>query len=523
MKGKRAMKKIKSLTVVAGMILLVCTTRATEYPNIVFIMADDMGIGDISALNDQSKIQTPNLDRLIGQGMNFTDAHTASAVCTPTRYGVLTGRYPWRSELKNGVLNGYSKALIAPELDTVPKLLKRAGYSTAMTGKWHLGFNWSFKEGIDAVHELKPDSTILENQVDYTKPFSGGPVDCGFDYFYGMVASPGMSPYTFLENNRVAALPTERQAWFGPRDNFPAGKKKDYERKAQMLRPGLKAPGFSSSQVMLRYTEKAVDYIKQQAVSKPFFLYVPYASPHTPVFPRAPFAGTSQAGIYGDFVQELDWSVGQIFQALEDQGVSKNTIVIFTADNGHAPGSFPMEFKEKFGHDPERGLNGHKANLLEGGHRVPFIVRWPARVKAASQCDATICLNDLYATCAALTGQKKRINQGVDSYDMLDLLLGGKAYSRPNSVYGDYGGKFAIRKGDWKLILDPAPNKRQLFNLKDDLNETQNKAKNPEFKSMVDELMDEITRVVRNGRTTAGPQLENDGSPHWKQLYWMEK
>jgi len=496
---------------------------ASDKPNIVYILADDMGVGDIAALNPEAKVETPHLDRLISQGMNFTDGHTASAVCTPTRYGLLTGRYPWRSELKEGVVNGYSKALISADLDTVAKLLKRAGYNTAMTGKWHLGFDWTYKEGETPVHELSVDSKKVENLVDYTKPFSGGPVDCGFNYFYGMVASPGMPPYTFLENRNVTVLPTDQQAWFGPRADFPAGKKKDYERKATMLRPGVKAPGFESNQVMLRYTEKAVEYIEQQRAGKPFFLYVPYASPHTPVVPRDEFKGTSQCGIYGDFVQELDWSVGQILDTLEKMGMTENTMVIFTADNGHAPASFPMHFKEKYGHDPELGLNGHKARLYEGGHRVPFIVRWPAKVAASSTCDATINLNDLYATCAALTGQKTDVNQGVDSYSMLDLLLVGSVYERPSSVYTDYGGRFAVRKGDWKLLLHANPKQQQLFNLKDDLNETQNQVRNPELAPVIDDLVKEITAVVRNGRTTAGPILENDGTKHWQQLDWMEE
>ena len=497
--------------------------QAKTVPNIIFILADDMGIGDISALNAESKIQTPNLDKLIAQGMNFTDAHTASAVCTPTRYGLLTGRYPWRSELKEGVVQGYSKAIISPEIDTVPKLLKRVGYNTAMTGKWHLGFQWTYKEGMEPIYELNVDSKKVEHLVDYTQPFQGGPIDCGFDYFYGMVASPGMPPYTFLENDRVSVLPTEQQAWYGPRGDFPAGKKKDYERKATMLRPGLKAPGFESSQVMLRYTEKAVEYIQTQDASTPFFLYVPYASPHTPVVPRDEFRGTSECGIYGDFVQELDWSVGQILQTLEKKGLAKNTIVIFTADNGHAPASFPMEFKEKFGHDPERGLNGHKATLYEGGHRVPFVVRWPEQIKTSSTCAATICLNDLYVTCAALTGQKTDIKQGGDSYSMLDLINGGSKYERPSTVYTDYGGKFAIRKGDWKLVMNGGFKQRALYNLKKDRGEKNNLINNPELASRVNELTEEMTAVVSNGRTTPGPKLENEGSTPWKQLYWMEK
>ena len=504
------------------MLLLNSLTILADKPNIVYILADDMGIGDISGLNTQSKIRTPQLDSLINNGMTFTDAHTASAVCTPTRYGLLTGRYPWRSELKDGVTNGYSKALISENLDTVPKLLKRAGYNTAMVGKWHLGFNWTFKEGAKAIYDLKPDSRELEDQVDYTKPFTGGPIDCGFDYFYGMVASPGMPPYTYLENRNVTVQPTERQEWFGPRPKFPGGKKMDFERKAQMLRPGYKAPGFESNQVMLTYTEKAVEYIDKYSSEKPFFLYVPYASPHTPIFPRKPFLGTSQAGIYGDFVEELDWSVGQIIKALKDSGKIENTLIIFTADNGYAKAGFPQEHIDKYKHEPSRELNGRKASLLEGGHRVPFIAHWPKIIKQKSQCSTAVSLNDLYATCAQMTGIKTELNQGVDSYNMLDLLKGGELYERPNMIYADYSGKFAIRKGDWKLILNPNPKMRALYNLKNDLSEKTNQYTNPEFKSVVDELMKTITQVVQNGRTTNGKVLKNDGPEKWQQLYWIK-
>jgi arylsulfatase A len=393
-----------------------------------------------------------------------------------------------------------------------------------MVGKWHLGFDWTFKAGNDAskLLELKPDSKQLENLVDYTQAFKGGPIDCGFDSFYGMVASPGMPPYTYLEDDKVTVLPTAKQEWFGPRNDFPAGKKLDYERKQQMLRPGLKAPDFTSNKVMMTYTEKSVEFIDNYESKKPFFLYIPYASPHTPIFPREEFIGKSKAGIYGDFVQELDWSVGQIIKSLAAKGFLDNTVVIFTADNGWAKGSFPLSFREQFNHNPSRNYNGYKASLLEGGHRVPFIVHWPKTIKAKSQCDTMISTNDLYATCAAITDSTIAANQGVDSYNMLGLIQGKTEHERNNLVMADYSGKMAIRKGDWKLILNPNPKQRQLFNLAKDVSETTNLYNNPEFKSVEAELMKEITTLIKNGRSTAGPTQTNDGEPIWKQLYWMK-
>ena len=295
---------------------------AQNKPNIVYILADDMGIGDVSGLNPNSKIKTPNLDKLLDSGMNFTDAHTASAVCTPTRYGIITGRYPWRTKLKKGVVDGYSKTILQDDIDTTPALLKRNGYETAMIGKWHLGWNWDIEnENSLARNEKLPEYKFaegVEDHVDFTKPFTAGPTDRGFDYFYGVNASLDFPPYVFSENDKVVALPTEKFTAQGPDKSNPNWKK-DPVRKQKMQRKGAKDPEFDAGETLLKLTEHSVDYIKNSTTKKPFFLYVALTAPHTPVLPRKEFVGSSEAAAYGDFTQELDWSVGQILKALKEK------------------------------------------------------------------------------------------------------------------------------------------------------------------------------------------------------------
>lgn len=519
------MKFTKTLTIISFLFLgCILYAQQNNLPNIVYIMADDMGIGDISALNKNSKINTPNLDALIDSGITFTDAHTAAAVCTPTRYGLMTGRYPWRSELKRGVTLGYSQSIINTKIETVPELLKQNGYNTAMVGKWHLGFNWTFKGGKEDAPKtlLEGKSDNYAHLVDYTKPFTKGPIDHGFDYFYGMAASPDMGPYVFLENNMVTEVPLIKTGFKGANPNFPGGKHKDLKGKQQMIRAGLNAEGFQHNKVMLTYTQKSQEYIHNYDSKKPFFLYIPYASPHTPVLPRDEFIGTSKAGIYGDFVQELDWSIGQIMKTLKEKGIEKNTLVIFTADNGYAPASFPKEYSKKFDHQSSGGYRGHKANLYEGGHRVPFIARWPKEIKKKTTCATAISLNDLYATCKELTNDKRDLkNEGVDSYSILDLLKGKDKYSRPSFMFSDYKGAMAVRKGDYKLILGK---KKELFNLKEDVSETKDLYLDEAYKEVVEDLYATAVKLVENGRTTEGAVLKNDGEPYWKELnVWLKK
>ena len=401
---------------------------AAEKPNIVYILADDMGVGDVACLNPEAKVKTPHLDGLAANGMIFNDAHTSSAVCTPTRYGLMTGRYNWRSELKAGVLDGYSKALISPDRDTVASLLKRHNYKTAMIGKSHLGFNWYLKDG-SRVSEFKNPKGI-ESQIDFTQPFTGGPCDWGFDTFYGIAASLDFPPYVMLENNKASAVPTIKRPFHG-------GKKTG---QAQlMMRGGLQVESFKPELVLKHFTAKAVEFIAQQNDKQPFFLYMPLNSPHTPVMPRKEFLGSSQAGIYGDFIQETDWVVGQVIQALKDKNLLENTLVIFTADNGASKASFSEAQETEFGHKPSHIYNGRKGSLLEGGHRVPFIAQWPATVKAGSTAKTACSLNDLYATCAEIVGSEKPVNAGEDSTSILAILNGKPAdYKQRKFVHHDF-------------------------------------------------------------------------------------
>ncbi len=499
---------MKKIVLLLMAVVMSAGLAAGGKPNIVFILADDMGVGDVSGLNPDAKLKTPNLDALIHAGMHFTDAHTSAAVCTPSRYGLMTGRYNWRSELKERVVNGYGRAVIAPDRDTVADLLKRNGYRTAMIGKWHLGLNWKLKDGT-TISEWRPEG--IEDQIDFTQPFSGGPVDCGFDSWFGISASLDFPPYTFLENDHVTVVPTELRPKQGSKEN-----------KQIMMRAGLQVPGFRPELVLKHFTKKAVAFIGEQKANKPFFLYLPLNSPHTPVLPLDEFKGTSQCGTYGDYIQETDWSVGRIVEALEKQGLLENTLLVFTADNGASKASFPLEKEEEFGHHPSFIYKGRKASLDEGGHRVPYIAHWPAVVKADSRCDVPCNLNDLYATCAALVGEKVAENAGEDSFNMLPLLEGKlKDYSRNGMVHHDFSGRFAFRDGKWKLRFHKLPSKYALYDLEADPSEKNNLYKShPE---VVERLKAELTEIVENGRSTPGAPQKNDGPDWWEQLVWIEQ
>lgn len=494
-------------------------SKISSLPNIVYILADDMGIGDVSGFNGNAKLKTPHIDLLIDQGMTFTDAHTAASVCTPTRYGLMTGRYPWRTQLKSRVLDGYSKPMVDSNIDTAPKLLQRNGYQTAMIGKWHLGWNWALTTDaselkLDTTVPFKYDKTVpIANLVDYSKPFSGGPTDCGFDYFYGINASLDFPPYSYCENNKVINIPKETL-------KKPTGS--DYiETKQMMMRIGDKAPDFDPNEVLLTLTNKTVDYINQANQEKPFFLYVALTSPHTPVLPRQSFEGTSKCGRYGDFIQEMDWSVGQIIMALKNKGLLDNTLLVFTADNGASKASFPLEFEKQYDHNPSGNVRGRKNSLLEGGHRVPFVVHWPEVIKNPSKNNRTINLNDFYATCQNLVGENNP-NQGVDSYSILSLLKGEDQYNRRVSIYSNFAGLLAIRKGDFKLTMNRNPKRYGLYNLKADLMELNNLFDDSKYEDVRLDLEQELENIITKGRSTDGEPLLNDGDLIWKNFKWIK-
>ena len=482
-------------------------SQENNFPNIIYILADDLGYGDLSAFNENSKIQTPHLDTLALQGMRFTDAHTSSAVCTPTRYGILTGRYNWRTRLKRGVLNGKSDALIPSERSTVASLLKSANYHTAFIGKWHLGWNWS-KNGKD---------------IDFSEPVTNSPNDLGFDYAFGHCGSLDMPPYVYVENGISTAIPTEITENTDP-----------YE----FWRKGLTAPDFRHDDVTPNFFNRSIKYIEDQSKKeKPFFLYLPLPSPHTPVLPLEEWQGKSELNPYADFVIMIDHYVGQLLQKVKDLGIEKNTLVIFTSDNGCSP-TANFDVLASKGHNPNYTFRGHKADIFEGGHRVPFIAKWPNFIKAGSVSNATICTTDFLATCAAIIDVPLDDNQGEDSFSMLPLFQDSDAtdYKRSSTIHHSIEGEFAIRQGDWKLIMCPGsggwsyPRKNdaiiqtlpkvQLYNLKEDIAESNNLE--ADYPEKVEELKTLLTKQILDGRSTAGEIQQNDTGAIWKQLWWMQ-
>ena len=484
-------------------------TLSADKPNVIYVLADDLGYGDLSCLNSDSKIKTPFLDNMAKEGMIFNDAHSSSAVCTPTRYGIITGRYSWRSPLKQGVLQGYSPALIKPNLDTVAKLLKRNGYNTACIGKWHLGLDWATHEGQEIKGYARDDQA--ESKVDMSQPFRNGPIDCGFDYFYGISASLDFPPYVFLEQDRATVVPTATRKARGKRVGGPAW---------ESMRAGLAVVGFEPEHLLPKLASEVRTYINKQEAEKPFFIYLPITAPHTPVNHNSEFLGTSQAGIYGDFVREIDAFMGDLIKTLKAKKLHKNTLVIFTADNGCSRVSFSPEFEEKYQHKTSYIYKGRKGGLDEGGHRVPFIASWPNKIKANSRSNQLSCLNDLYATMSDILKEKAPHDAGVDSFSLLDAFEGKPSTAR-KVIHHDYGGGFAIRSGKWKLNLGKTPGKEKLYDLENDPSETT--SVNHEFPEVMDRLKKEITNIISKGRSINGPKLVNDAPEYWPQLHWMKK
>ena len=428
---------------------------ASSKPNIVFILADDMGYGDPGCFNPSSKISTPAIDRLAAEGMKFVDAHSPGSWCVPSRYGLLTGQYPLHQTMKPEL-----GALIDSSRITIASLLRRNGYRTGMVGKWHLGFtgvsNWQ--------------------NVDYHQPLTGGPVDRGFDYFFGMHASLDIPPYFFIENRRAVAAPTEKiKAHQSPNATTSIS--------GAFWREGRMAPGFNHVDVLPTFASKAVAFLEQAARNKtePFFLYFAMTAPHTPWVAQPAFVGKSRAGEYGDFTMQVDHTVDQVLQTLTKLGLDDNTLVIFSSDNG------PVWFREdiqKYGHRSAGRFRGMKLDAYEGGHRVPLVARWPGKIKPGSLSTQLVCFTDMLATFAAVVGDTLSPQAVTDSYDMLPVLLGKSRAKRNGLVVEDY----CVREGNWKFIsgngtgplqqkfgrVDAPPISGELYDLAKDPAETNN-------------------------------------------------
>ena len=455
-------------------------------PNIIYILADDLGYGDVQCLNPQhGKIPTPQLDHMAKQGMTFTEAHSGSSVCTPTRYGVLTGRYAWRSRLQEGVLDDYVSPLIAPDRLTVASLLKQQGYNTACIGKWHLGY--TIEGADDSKGKGKKEKGGEKGAgAPLGSITADGPITRGFDSYFGFHHARMIK--SIFENDKVAQI-------IEPVDLLPT---------------------------LVQHTK---EHIAERAKNKqPFFIYLALNSPHTPIVPSKEWQGKSGLGEYGDFVMETDWAVGEVLKALDKAGISNNTLVIFTSDNGCSPAA-KTEKLEKEGHFSSADRRGYKSDIWDGGHHVPFFVRWPARITAGKKNSQLICHTDFMATSAEILGIKLPDNAGEDSVSFLPALIGtDKAPIHEAVVHHSISGKFAIRQGNWKLEVcpgsggwgnpgDAAAKKEglpdvQLYDLSSDIAESKNvQAEHPEIVASLTTLLEQY---VANGRSTPGPKQTND-------------
>ena len=502
-----------NIILVLALIPSFAMAAAPDEPNIVYILADDMGYGDVQCLNpERGKIPTPNMDQVAAEGMTFTDAHTTSSVCTPTRYGIMTGRYNWRTKLQKSVLNGYGLPLISKDRMTVPSFLRDNGYTTAMIGKWHLGLGIATTDGKKA----EPAGNLRKkvgkgvfpaeelSNIDWKKPIEGGPVDLGFDSWFGITASLDFPPYVWIRDRN----------WVGVGNHTKA-----------FRRAGPATEDFEAIDVVDKLAAEAVDYITDYDSEKPFFIYMPLPSPHTPIVPSEKWQGKSSIGKYGDYVMQTDDVVGQVVAALKAKGISENTLLIVTSDNGCSKAA---NFKnlESHGHFASGQYRGSKADIWDGGHRVPFLVKWPQVIQAGSVCDTLTCQTDLMATCAAMLDKELPENAGEDSENILPLFSGEPAkFTREGIVHHSVSGHFAYRQGKWKLLLAkgsggwssptenmmskrPSAIKGQLYDLESDPGEKNNLYL--EYPEVVDSLLAQLKEDVADGRSTVGTKQDND-------------
>jgi arylsulfatase A len=499
---------IALLTIAPSLLAADATT-----PNVIVILADDMGIDSVSAFNETMGLETPAIDRLSSEGMSFTDAHSTSAVCSPTRYSVLTGRYNWRSRLKKGIVGKWNRPLIEDERLTLPEIFHERGYETACIGKWHLGWHWP-KQGGGTSEELA--------EIDFTGAVKGGPVAHGFDHYFGDDV-PNWPPYAWRENDRILGeLTTEMKA--GAMIGVSAG-------------PAVADWDFRA--VLAEYSSRWSQYVRSRAGrQRPFFLYAPMPSPHTPIAPHERFQGRSNVSEYADFLIQTDTAVGEIMRALAETDQADNTVVVFTCDNGTSPKA-DFEQLQAGGIHLNQNWRGWKADAYEGGHRVPFIVRWPGHIEPGSRSAQTITLADIMATCAEVVGHPLPDNAAEDSVSLLSTLR-GEVPAKPLheiAVHHSVSGHFAVRKGKWKLLLcrgsggwsPPRENVAaqqnlppvQLYDLHHDPKETINLQ--AEYPEIVEQLTADLRGVIEQGRSTPGLKQPNDaGKTWWPGLPWQQ-
>ena len=487
-----------------GLLLAACVS-AHAPKNVVVILADDMGLASLHAAHRGSGLPTPNLDGLHAQSMSFTDAHSGSAVCSPTRYGLLTGRYAWRTHMKQGIVAKWGPPLIAQDRITLADIGHEAAMHTACIGKWHLGWHWPTADG---------GTTTKAANVDYSKPIGGGPLEAGFDHYFGDDV-PNWPPYVWIEDDRALSMPSDTMA----------------QDDANGVRRGPMTPGWSLDAVLPELTSRCVNYIhKCAAADKPFLLYFSMTSPHTPISPSETFLGQSGVSPYADFLLETDWSVGQVLRALEQNGVADDTLVIFTADNGTSPKCL-FDTLEAGGVDLRAHWRGMKADVFEGGHRVPFLVRWPGVVTPGSSCDEPIVLTDIMATVAAALQVPLPNGAAEDSASLLPCLEQQANVAPLHDVIVNHSsqGRFAVRDGNWKLCccassggwtqptseakaIEAGLPPMQLYDLSVDPGETNNLAES--HSKQVERMLGLLRAVVE--------RESNDGGDWWGKLPWAD-
>ena len=499
-------------TLTLAILFSATTALAAHKPNIIVIYTDDQGYGDASCLNPESKFQTPNLDRIAAEGISFTNAHCPDTVCTPSRYGILTGRYCWRTTKKTGVLGAEAKCLIPDHRVTLASLLRDHGYHTAMFGKWHLGMDFPGDKG----------------NRDWTQPVEDMPLDKGFDYFFGVPASLNYGVLAWFEGRHAEVPPTlftakKRNERHVDYRIMPPYQRTSAETRRELGKLGMEvAPDFIDNQCLTRFTDKAIQWIKSKAADakagKPFFVYLPYTSPHYPVCPRPQFWGQGDCGGYGEFVIETDYHVGRILDFLDKSGLAEDTMIVFSSDNG-PENSWKGRIGE-FGHDSSGIYRGGKRDIYEGGHRVPFFVRWPVGIKQPSRTWSKIVGQiDLLTTVAEIIGAKLPNNAGEDSHSFASVLFDPfSQHERLPLINHAANGRFSVTDGTWKLVMPHGKARAELYDLASDPGETISViAKHPEIAKGLEE---KITDIVCNGRTTPGAAQPND-TGHWKDLTWV--